>query len=305
MPLNLENGVMLWASESLPTARFNFTVQVSSKFRSFGDVSADFGSGAYEVYVADFFDLWRPVSWGVQRFKTNNAPIWFSMLLDAVYLQTSNASIQGSFFGARRAHLYTSNGAINALTVLAPHSASNPSADLVYETSNGPVQANLGFYSDYHDTNFSIRTFTTNSEVMVLPWEGLLPYPKNPIYNFDIFSLDSTSSVLLPSDYEGTFFLLTLGRQAFIRWDKDVVDPSGQGRNRSLEVDKYIDIWAQGKIYWGKSFDAKRSGQLQLRSTRGDVMLWTNGENLPWFLVPKPTMNLDPFLLVDALQNRR
>jgi len=137
-------------------------------------------------------------------------------------------------------------------------------------TSNAPVDAYLSVMSDFSEPKLTATIHTSNGGLNVtLPRYSLA----NTSFYFDASTSNAPSVVRLNSGYEGTYDLETSVAGAHIVEDPEAQDPSGEGRQLTLERTSE-GHHAQGSMYWSYNGEPSEAGK-----KRGSVRVRTS--NLP------------------------
>jgi hypothetical protein len=116
---------------------------------------------------------------------------------------------------------------------------------------------------------FSVRTHTTNSPIEVVYADS----PVDSVLTFDAVSTNSPVHAVLHRAYEGTFALATTNAGAVLDRLRDVEDPSGRGRERSLTKRFVGTNRIFGKVEWVPSSDYNRAGLVNIATTNDVVTL--------------------------------
>ncbi|KAF9479921.1 hypothetical protein BDN70DRAFT_878224 [Pholiota conissans] len=269
-----EHGLLLWAKSSL-THKVTFNVAVLlPDIQNFGDLTTDLNN--FEHGVANFFDLRRPVGFGVVRLKSSNAPMVVSALMaESGFFQTSNAQLQAGFMGAYQVKMHTSNAPLHAI-VWAFGPANGAQMDVDLRTSNSPADVFLAMASDYNNTKMSATVHASNGRVNVAMPRAM--QPDGEVF-LDVSTSNAPVSVFLHPEYEGTYDLRTTVADAELLWDPDLRDPTGKGRKKTLIEESKDRTWKTGRMLWGD--EQTIDGSIRVRSSVEPVKLYSNPWNFP------------------------
>ncbi|KAF9494205.1 hypothetical protein BDN71DRAFT_1393660 [Pleurotus eryngii] len=209
-----------------------------------------------------------------------------SLVAENAFLTTSNAPISGTIYSPNLLHLITSNGAITGTF--------NTSKSLRLITSNAPIQADVGLTNEgNHPTEAIIKTsngqirsvinLLRDTEGSVGGVYGVEAFTSNaPLnINFPTAPVDSTLSldaktsnagadVSLHPTYEGRFELVS-SLFAPVVEKSTVNDPSGRGRERTIQYSSLNRGVLSGKVQWAGS--DKSDGRVLVKSSNAKVTL--------------------------------
>lgn len=113
-----------------------------------------------------------------------------------------------------------------------------------------------------------MRAHTTNSPIEVV-------YDDSPVGSFLKFNAVSTNSpvrAVLHRAYEGTFALSTTNAGAVLDRLRDVEDPSGHGRERSV-TKRIVGNRISGRVDWVPSSYYDQAGSVNLATTNEMITL--------------------------------
>lgn len=262
-------GVVLAAFDNPTDITFNISIGIPDKsITRFGDISTDFSNGAFTHIFESFFDIWRPIEFGVVRLKAANAPVYVGGVIShSAFVQTTNAEIQAGFFSVDEIQLRTSNAPLRGTAIgLGQSTGANTNISMI--TTNGKILAALGLASDYPYTTMNASVHTTNGELFVeLPrWMG-----DESSVSIDSSTTSGPLKVFLDEGYEGTFDMHSPGGHAMLQWDT-------LGRERSLEVTSGRNGTEkmEGRMFWGEDSGDRTMSSIRARTTVEDVWLYTN-----------------------------
>ena len=110
---------------------------------------------------------------------------------------------------------------------------------------------------------------TTNSPIEVIYDDS----PVDSVLKFNAVSTNSPVRAVLHRAYEGTFALSTTNAGAKLGNSRDVEDPSGRGRERSLTKRSVGENYISGQVEWVPSGDSDRAGSVNIATTNGVISL--------------------------------
>ncbi|KAJ7138254.1 hypothetical protein C8R44DRAFT_767145 [Mycena epipterygia] len=279
MGLENEHGVLVWAEprhlHDAPRrdVRINMTVVFPAGVRRFNDLTTDLA--LFQHSIGNFLDgNWAPASFAAIRLKTSNVAINHGSLagIRAGFIQTSNAKVEGFFTGIGDLSVQTSNAPIVSTALMFGVSAGSESR-VTLRTSNGAITANMGMVGDYKDSVLRAVVQTSNASLTIGPITQR--WSQNTRLLIDASTTVGSAIVSLEPEYEGTYDLQTsLARaQVEAHW---VIDPSGQGRNRTV-IERGTGHHAQGSIYWthdGEPNEGVRSGFVKVTTSQSPITLY-------------------------------
>ncbi|KAK7055853.1 hypothetical protein R3P38DRAFT_2761011 [Favolaschia claudopus] len=268
-----EHGLLLWA-DGAQDVRLNITVALPSGVRGYKDLSTDLPRFSHTT--GNFYTIWSSLSFGIIRFKTSDAPINFvSMSGLSAFMQTSNAKVEGFFNGLDGVAVQTSNAAVD-LTAIMYGKDTGSESQVNITTSNGPITANLGLVSDYDNAILRATARTSNAALTIhAPSRTMLAAEKNVSFFLDASTSKGAAAAYLFSAYEGAYDLWTTRSKAQVEGVKDLADPLGKGRRRSVAKTS-TGRHAQGNIHWSKDGNRPESderGYVRMSTTVSPVTL--------------------------------
>lgn len=110
---------------------------------------------------------------------------------------------------------------------------------------------------------------TTNSPIEVTYDDS----PVDSVLKFNAASTNAAVRAVLHRGYEGTFALSTTNAGAVLDRLRDVEDPSGRGRERSLTKRFVGKNHIYGEVEWGPSGDIDRAGSVNIATTNDVISL--------------------------------
>ncbi|KAL5504624.1 hypothetical protein ACEPAH_7287 [Sanghuangporus vaninii] len=225
------------------------------------------------------------------NFSTHVSNLQGNATFEKIHLKTSNSGIHADNLEAYEASLKSSNGPIsgrynvtNSLelvtsnspidTIVDMNSENSQISSLLLKTSNGHIRSNLFLHGPPVTSAFSVQAITSNSPADL----NVLTQPHSSPLTLDVLTSNSPAIAVLPTAFEGPFILRT---SAFIipvlrTGDNTVEDPSGEGRERTVEVTRQIRSVLEGKVFWGE-WATKGKGWVHVTSTNSPVELDLTG----------------------------
>ncbi|KIM49587.1 hypothetical protein M413DRAFT_438772 [Hebeloma cylindrosporum] len=229
----------------------------------------------FETDVANTFhriaDLNTKVKFHSISLKGSNAPIHAQSLAAAVSsIITSNGEIKGTFNTSSSLVLSTSNGKIEVGVGL---ESSGSETNFDAHTSNGAIDADISLISTSSSGGgvFDVTTTTSNSDLNI-------DFPASPV-NSHLEVLARTSNgvanIYLNPAYEGRFSLATSSVfRTSVHEHKEVVDPSGRGRQRQLQYKQVGRGTLEGTVQWqGPKGEGKPNGAVVVRTSNSPISL--------------------------------
>lgn len=213
-------------------------------------------------------DIANSVEFRRLSLMSSNMPINVSSLhAHHATLATSNSPITGSFHASTSLVLSTSNAPITAQVGLLNHPAGNATG-LIMTTSNAYIDSSISLSSSQDKKgSFNVNATTSNGPLK-------LKYKTSPVDSILYSSARTCNSpvdVVHHSAFEGTISLVSTIFSPFID-KKNVEDPSGQGRLRSLEVVEGGRGAVTGVVYWGAD-KTNMTGFTEIMTTNSPVHL--------------------------------
>jgi hypothetical protein len=117
--------------------------------------------------------------------------------------------------------------------------------------------------------SFEAVTSTTNGQLNV----DFPAAPVDSILKFVGKTSNAGVSVSLNPAYEGSFLLKTSNAKPQINPDKNVVDPSGRNRKRSLDIKEKGKSAAFGKVFWDDDAIDLKAGSVVIRTSNANIDL--------------------------------
>jgi len=143
---------------------------------------------------------------------------------------------------------------------------------LIAESVASAIDADISLISTFGSGGvFDVTTTTSNSDLNI-------DFPASPV-NSHLEVLARTSNgvanIYLNPAYEGKFSLATSSAfQTSVHEYKDVVDPSGKGRNRKVQYKKTGRGTVEGTVQWqGAKGEGKPNGVVVVRTSNAPISL--------------------------------
>ncbi|KAH8115224.1 hypothetical protein DFH11DRAFT_1854374 [Phellopilus nigrolimitatus] len=220
------------------------------------------------------------LAFGALDLKTSNAGIAAENVgVQAATLKTSNAPITGSYHTSSSLKLVTSNAIIGA-SVSMSHagggSASSRATELLLKTSNGAINTSVVLSAPQGTPGFAIQALTSSApNTLLFPSHS----PSAPL-SLTLKTSNARAHAALHPAFEGTFSLRTSVVRAAPRVDYDgrVVDPSGRGREREVEVRRGGGARMDGSVWWGEWGERHGRGWAHLTTSNAEVRLGLGAE---------------------------
>ncbi|KAJ7725298.1 hypothetical protein DFH07DRAFT_854172 [Mycena maculata] len=288
-----EHGILIWAEPRHPhgdprhDVQPTITVALPTNHSNFRDFTTDLA--LFSHHFDSFWDFFSGISFMAIRLKTSNAPIrYLGLIARALFIQTSNANIQGLFVGTD-VFMQTSNAPIKLFALLFGESVGAESRAQI-KTSNGAIETSLIMGSDYVDNVFRVLVETSAAPLTVNKPTGygvdkrLSQMVESMEYYNMSFFLDASTTlgpaiVKISPEYEGTYDLQTTRSQAHVNETTDIHDPSGKGRHRTVNRTSEGGQQAEGFVYWSDDRDGEppegvARGAVKVTTTESPVTLY-------------------------------
>ncbi|KAJ7107410.1 hypothetical protein C8R44DRAFT_857980 [Mycena epipterygia] len=278
-----EHGVLLWAEYSRALTqpaqdiRFHITVQLPARggLKEYKDLSTDLPLFSHEL--DDFTDVWGGALFEVVRFKSSNAPIDHGGLIaHSAFIQTSNAQIQGLFFGLDEYSVQTSNAPIVSTALLATDEDRPSGPRVVLRTSNGKINALLLLTNN---TVLSAEIHTTLAPLEITIYQHNND-AQTSVLRLSASTCAARAALHLDSGYEGAYELHTRSPgEASVEENPDVEDPLGLGRLRTVTREPTErGAHLRGNVFWSEA------GEPGGMADRGFITVSTSVEHVELFL---------------------
>ncbi|ETW74815.1 hypothetical protein HETIRDRAFT_482614 [Heterobasidion irregulare TC 32-1] len=267
-----ENGIGIFTSDHRENRReqqlqFDVTVRLPSDAETLYIPAFETDLKLFAHYLGPLASAY---TFGSVLLKTSNFPIDVQSI-DAyrAKISTENAAIRGSFNVSTSLELATSNAPIEA-DVSLYNSQSNHATSLRLATRNGPIKAALRLYTDSLRSSFKVDATTSNSPLTITNNVS----PPDSILRLSAETSNSPAHVLLASAYEGTFSVGTSLFSPVVDRNTRKEDPSGRGRERSVNVRNVRGGVVEGAVSWEPSeLPRGGAGEVSLRTSNSPVTL--------------------------------
>ena len=135
------------------------------------------------------------------------------------------------------------------------------------------IDSQLGLYSN--TTNATGGAFTVNARTTNSPMKlSFVDAPADSALHADAGTSNSPAQVQLHETFEGAFSLTTSRfLRPVVEWERDVEDPAGRGRERTVRVNEVKDSLVTGNVFWGKKEGAKARGTVRVSTTNSPLRL--------------------------------
>lgn len=139
---------------------------------------------------------------------------------------------------------------------------------------NRRIHSNLFLRGPPGDSAFAVQAITSNSPANI----RAVAQPPNSPLTLDVRTSNSPAVVLLPTAFEGPFTLRTsfFNVPVLRTGDGAVEDPTGEGRERTVEVTRQVRSVMEGKVYWGE-WTTQGKGWVHVTSSNSPVELDLTG----------------------------
>ncbi|KAL5521356.1 hypothetical protein ACEPAG_9281 [Sanghuangporus baumii] len=248
--------------------------------RLYFDVVVRLPPHAYKAFETDYINFSTYVSnlQGSATFekihlKTSNNLI-HAESLEALEgsLKSSNAPISGKYNVTGSLELVTSNSPIDAIVNM--NSENSNITSLLLKTSNGRIHSDLFLYGPPVTSTFAVQATTSNSPADL----RVVTQPDSSPLTLNVSTSNAPAVVRLPTAFEGPFILRTSSFMTPVlrTGDGTVEDPSGQGRERTVQVTRQVRSVLEGKVFWGE-WTTKDKGWVHVNSSNSPVELDLSG----------------------------
>lgn len=176
-----------------------------------------------------------------------------------------NGGISGTFNTTDSLAIVTTNSPVSVRIGAVNEEPEKPTVVFI-QTTNERITADISLISNTSSGAggaFSVSTQTTNGPIEVVYDDS----PVDSVLTFYAMSTNSPVHAVLHHAYEGTFALATTNAGAGLECMRDVEDPSGRGRERSLTKHSVDRNRIFGKVEWVPSIDYNRDGYVDIATT--------------------------------------
>jgi len=208
---------------------------------------------------------------GDVNLKSTNSHIKVRGAIASTFnVHSTNGGISGAFNTTNSLTIVTTNSPVS-VRIGAVNEKSEKPTNVLIRTTNGRIKADVSLISNSSSGTggaFGVCAHTTNSPIEVV-------YDDSPVDSFLEFKAVSTNSpvrAVLHRAYEGKFALSTTNAGAVLNHLRDVEDPSGQGRERSV-TKRSVRSYISGSVEWVPSSDYTQAGSVNLATTNDMITL--------------------------------
>ncbi|KAF8592223.1 hypothetical protein K439DRAFT_393990 [Ramaria rubella] len=204
------------------------------------------------IWLHHITSLENNVIFGSLSFNTIDAPIQ-SDSVSAVLANftTANAEISGSYNISNALNISTTNSPILVNICMENANGDSPTT-LSLETLDGAIQAPITLVSTSTSGSpaaFSISAITANSPLNVsFPDTPTSPFARLAFIGQNV---DGLTNVTLPATYEGSILLSTTIFHPILTSNPNTIDPSGQGRTRTVDSQILPNGSLSAQVQWG------------------------------------------------------
>jgi len=245
-----------------PRYKFTVTVKIPTSNSKVLDLKALLTF--LPMFKHELADL-RGVSFGSLGLHGINGPILIESV-NAVSgnISTINGPIVGQFNVTNSLRLATVNGPIEAdINVENDVDKAKPSViDLT--TANGHIAAELSLFSTKSTGGlFKVLATTANGPIDV----SFPTAPVSSVLNLKAVTANAHTDVSLHPTYEGVFHLNSVLLSPKLVVDADIEDPSGNGKERTVNAEGSKKGELSGEVFWGEKGDDTPAGSVEVRTT--------------------------------------
>ncbi|KAJ6488512.1 hypothetical protein C8R47DRAFT_1215756 [Mycena vitilis] len=250
-----ERGILIHGEPGQAPMNVNVTVVIPLHLRVHKDITIDLPAFVHDI-TGSFDDWWTK---GLEANPPSFKPA----------MEQSGDNLRGIIL-----HVETSNAFI---VVDARMSGLGAGSDITLDSSNGTIEGVFGVANGMVKTTLKARVHTSHAAVRILadPFESLYI---NSSLTLDVTTSEAPISVYLPPSYEGAYNLQTTEGNAEVEEDKNVEDPSGMDRRRTLQNTVSDVNRVQGYMYWSHNGDPSEEGMdrgsVSIRNTRSDITMY-------------------------------
>ncbi|RPD57421.1 hypothetical protein L226DRAFT_573452 [Lentinus tigrinus ALCF2SS1-7] len=204
--------------------------------------------------------------------RTTNCPIEAEFLVArAVSLSTSNGQVRGTFKTCELLQIDTSNAPVKVDAVLTGGDESVV-PQMAIQTSNGPIQANIGLASGASPTDtdgsFDVVAHTSNSPLTV----AFVEQPANSRLVASLQTANGPASVKMHPAFEGQFELRSSFFMPPTMTEGRVQDPAGAGRARTVTKHGVGSGAITGSVSWGVGAGrVQRVGRVEVQTSNAPL----------------------------------
>ena len=185
------------------------------------------------------------------------------MRADSVSIDTVHSAITGFYNVTSSLELKTSNAPIDVEV----DAYGNHPVWIRLITTNNKIDADISLFEVSRHGRFDVFSRTTNGEVNV----DILESPLGGIVKADAITTNAPARLALGPAFEGEISAHTSNAQALVN-RTPTEDPTGEGRERALELDHVWKTGFRGWTSWGERRNKLRS-RARVTSTNKPVVL--------------------------------
>jgi len=181
--------------------------------------------------------------------------------------QTSHGQITGTFHAHDALALRTSHAPVDVQVGL-NHKPDGKPAKIDVRTSNSPLKATFNLASTASSGGFyEVATKTSHEDTDI----HVTNIPLGSKLELATQTSHKQATVTLPPEFEGEFCLRTSSGDHVptVNANRNAVDPSGQGRERKVEIKTYYGE-VHGNVRWG---DEPGKGELFIKTSSANIIL--------------------------------
>ncbi|KIY70014.1 hypothetical protein CYLTODRAFT_488491 [Cylindrobasidium torrendii FP15055 ss-10] len=274
-----ENGVGIfspnaWWRVDREKVRFNVKLVLPALSPRLNIHTLETDMANFQQILGDFSEL---VHFENLRLKSTNGRIAGQYVTcDACAFETTNDAVAFARLGAsKQARISSTNGPIRG-----HYSSDN---DLILRTTNGPIEVEAQFGGKIFDASTTnsrleanviatgskptIRAATSNGPLHLAVQE----MPVGAALTLNAETSNNAARVSLPATYEGAFLLSTTNQALYVT-QREVKDPEGKGRQRTVTQNRVsAKGFIKGDVYWSPS--SRSRGNVDVKSTNAKVFL--------------------------------
>ena len=194
------------------------------------------------------------------------------MSVDRGHIRTDNSPIVGNFTASEILLLETRNApvAVNVTLFNDPEKKlldeHSDFSKVFIKTANAPLYSNISLVStaqDHSGGKFLVGAFSSNGPLHVTFADA----PVDSNLHFKAFTTNSPAIAFMHPTFQGDFVVKSTLFGPKLDVNPDVVDPSGEGRPRTVDSAK-VEKEIVGKVYWGTEEESKDAfGHAELGSS--------------------------------------
>jgi len=222
------------------------------------------------MFALDMDDI-STFRFGDVSLKSTNSHIKVRGAIASTFnVHSTNGGISGAFNTTDSLTIETTNSPVS-VRIGAVNEKSEKPTEVFIRTTNGRIKADISLISNSPSGTggaFGVGIHTTNSPIEVVYDDS----PVDSVLKFNAVSTNSPLHAVLHRAYEGTFALATTNAGAVLDRLRDVEDPSGRGRERSL-TKRSVGSYILGEVEWVPSSDYNRAGSVNLATTNDVITL--------------------------------